>query len=357
VNPSLDPPDPSLDAQGMIARVRGIPGQIEAALEQIDRTPWRPPIGSPDLLAVGAMGGSAISAELCADLYADRLPRPMLTVRDYAWPACVGPGSLVLLSSYSGNTEETLALHAGAEKRGVPCVALTTGGELGRRAAAAGLSTMPMPPGSPPRAAMFASWVSVSALLHALGWIDDPRPSWRRAVSRLRTGEGQLGVGVPETENPAKRLARAIAGRPVLIYAGGRTLGAVATRIRQQLNENAKVSGHSALVPELNHNEIVSWERPGVALRGAAVLILHDLEDAPGIRTRLELTADYVRHQGADVHDLRTGGGERLERLAGLIQFGDYLSLYLAFLGGVDPTPIASIDAFKERLAARGTAG
>jgi glucose/mannose-6-phosphate isomerase len=216
---------------------------------------------------------------------------------------------------------------------------------------------MPMPPGSPPRAAMYASWVSVTALLHALGSTPDPRPAWRSAVARLGEAEARIGVQAPESGNPAKQLARATAGRPLLVYAGSRLLGAVATRIRQQLNENAKVAGHSALVPELNHNEIVSWERPGVALRDAAVLFLHDREDAPEIQTRLELTAEYVRRQGADVHEVRTGEGGRLERLAGIIQFGDYLSLYLAFLNGVDPTPIASIDAFKERLAARGAAG
>lgn len=357
MKPPLDPPDPSLDRDGMAARIRGIPGQIEAALAQVERTPWQVPVANPTLLAVGAMGGSAMPVDLCMDLYRDVLPRPLQAVRDYTLPACVGHDALVLLASYSGNTEETLALYTDAARRGVPRVALTTGGTLAQRAAADGVFTMLMPPGSPPRAAMYGSWVSMTALLHALGWAPDPGPGWRGAAAGLREAEALLGLETPEAANPAKQLARALAGRPLLIYAGARTLGAVATRIRQQLNENAKVAGHSALVPELNHNEIVSWERPGAALRGAAVLFLHDPEDAPAVRTRLELTADYVRRQGADVHDIRAGDGGRLERMAGLCQLGDYLSLYLAFLNGVDPTPIASIDAFKERLAARGAAG
>jgi glucose/mannose-6-phosphate isomerase len=353
---SLDPPDPALDGGDMTGRIRGIPEQIEAALERLDGTPWTAPRAAPDLLAVGAMGGSAIAADLCATLYEDRLPRPLLAVRDYQWPAWLGTSSFALLASYSGETEETLALYREAASRGVPRAALTTGGTLAEWCARDGVPAIRMPGGSPPRAAMFGAWVSLTGLLHALGWIDDPRPEWCRAVARLREREGEIGVAITEAGNPAKQLARAIEGRPVMIYAGRRTLGAVATRFMQQLNENAKVFGHSALVPELNHNEIVAWEKPGAALHGCGVLVLHDVDDVPQVRARLELTAEYVVQRGATVHVIRASEGERLLRLAELVQFGDYLSLYLAFLNGVDPTPIASIDAFKRRLADRGPA-
>lgn len=339
----------------MTARIRDIPLQIEDALERLQRAPWRIP-GEPERLAAGAMGGSAIAADLCATLYGDRLPHPLLVVRDYRWPAWVGPTSLALLASYSGDTEETLSLYRDAAARGAMRAALTTGGALAAACERDGVPCLRMPGGSPPRAAMYGAWVGLTGLLHALGWIDDPRPDWERATVRLREGEARLGAGVPEAGNPAKRLARALAGRPVLVYAGARRLGALATRYLQQLNENAKVSGHSALVPELNHNEIVGWERPGPALRGAAVLLLLDAEDDPAVRVRLELTAEYVERQGATVHVITAGQSERLVRLAELAQFGDYLSLYLAFLNGVDPTPIASIDEFKRRLAQRGSA-
>lgn len=356
MTPSLDPPDPALDRGGMADRIRDIPLQIEDALERLERSPWRPPAGTPDRLAVGAMGGSAIAADLCATLYGDRLPHPLVAVRDYRWPAWVGPSTLALLASYSGDTEETLSLYREAAARAVPRVALTTGGTLAAWCERDGVPCLRMPGGAPPRAAMYGAWASLTGLLHALGWIDDPRPDWRRAVARVREGEDRLGAAVPEGANPAKRLARAVAGRHVVVYAGARRLGAMATRYLQQLNENAKVSGHSALVPELNHNEIVGWERPGPAQRGAAVLLLRDPEDDPAVRARLDLTAEYVERQGATVHVITPGEGERLTRLAELAQFGDYLSLYLAFLNGVDPTLIASIDEFKRRLAERGPA-
>jgi glucose/mannose-6-phosphate isomerase len=351
VSASLEPPYGDRDASGMAARIDGEPEQIEEALERGAREPWRVPAKPPALLAVGAMGGSAIAADLTAALYRDRMPRPMIVVRDYRWPACVAADALALLCSYSGNTEETLALFEEAGRRGVPRVALTTGGRLGEECRRLGLGCASLPGGSPPRAAVFSCWVALTRLLHALGWVDDPARAWGEAAAALRLGRESLGTRAAERANPAKRLARALAQRSVFVYAGSETLGPVATRWRQQLNENAKLLAHSALVPELNHNEIVGWERPGTTHRQISVLVLRDLEDAPEVARRLALTSEYARTQGADVHEISSGGGGRLARMASLVQWGDYLSLYLALLNGVDPTPIPSIDEFKRRLA------
>jgi glucose/mannose-6-phosphate isomerase len=333
----------------MAARIDGQPEQIDEALARGAREPWRVPKRPPALLAVGAMGGSAIAADLAATLYRDRLPRPMLVVRDYRWPACVTADALALLCSCSGNTEETLALFAEAGRRGVPRVALTTGGRLGEECRTLDIACASLPAGSPPRAAVFSCWVALTRLLHALGWVDDPAGAWAEAAAALRAQRVALSSRAPETANPAKRLARALCGRSMFVYAGSETLGAVATRFRTQLNENAKLLAHSALVPELNHNEIVGWERPGTSQ--ASVLVLRDAEDAPGVARRLALTAEYARRQGAEVHEISSGDGGRLARMSSLVQWGDYLSFYLALLNGVDPTPIASIDEFKRRLA------
>jgi glucose/mannose-6-phosphate isomerase len=349
---ALDPPYGDRDRQGMAGRIAAIPADIERALAGLEADPWRPPVSAPSMLAVGAMGGSAMAAELCAGLWSDRLPRPVLVVRDYRWPACVDRGALALLCSYSGGTEETLALDRAAAEAGVPRLALTAGGPLAERAARDRVGLHRLPPGSPPRAALFTAWVEVAGLLHALRWIDDPAPGWREAAEVLRAQQAHIGPEAPEAQNPCKRLARSIHGRLTFVYAGMGPAAPVATRLRSQLNENAKLLAHSGLVPELNHNEIVGWENPGAAQAPTAVVLLRDAEEAPPIATRLALTADWVARQGAAVHEIRSQGGGRLARIASLVQFGDWLSLYLALLHGVDPTPIASIDAFKRRLAA-----
>ena len=351
----LEPPYGERDRGGMAARIGDIPEQIEQALERLAAHPWPAPAREPARLVVGGMGGSAIAADLTRGLYEDRLPRPLEVVRTYRWPGWVAGDALVLLSSYSGDTEETLALYRDATSRGVPRLALTTGGALGALCARDGVFAQPLPPGSPPRAALFASWVALTGLLHTLGWIGDPASGWRAAAQLLRERDGALGPAAPEAGNPAKQLARALEGRLVYVYAGAGPLEAVALRWRQQLHENAKVLAHSAVVPELDHNEIVGWEHPGALHRGIAVVALNDPEDAPEIRARLALTAEYARRQGAAVHEWEAAPGPRLARLASLVQFGDYLSLYLALLGGVDPTSIPSIDEFKRRLSSRGS--
>ena len=349
--PGLEPPYGSRDPGHMAALVDAPPEHVEQALERTDAAPWQLPIADPDLVAVGGMGGSAIAADLTGAMYRDVMPRPWLVVRDYRWPACVGPRSLAVLSSNSGNTEETLALEASARERGVPAVAMASGGELAARARARGLHLQAVPSGMPPRAALFHGWVPLTRLVAALGWAPDPAPAWREAAAAMRADRARLGPAAPEAGNPAKQLARACHGHLVFLYAATGPVEAVALRWRQQLNENAKLPAHSAAVPELNHNEIVGWQSSGTLQRGVAVVVLRDREDSAEATLRLDLTADYAARQGAAVHEVRSSGESRLARLASLVQFGDYFSLYLALLGGVDPVDITSIDEFKRRLA------
>src|SRR5262245_5955242 len=348
---SLEPPYGDRDAGGMAERIAGQANQIDDMLERLAQRPWRIGARKPSLLAVGALGGSAIAADLAAGLYHDRLTHPLITVRDYHWPAFVNREAMALLCSYSGETEETLALYRRAGEAQVARAAITAGGTLAAWCQRDDVPCVELPPGSPPRAALFSAWVTLTSLLHALRWIDDPTPEWREAADLLRTRNLALGVDRPTSDNPAKQLARAIQGRFVFVYAGSERVGAIATRLRQQLNENAKMPAHSALVPELNHNEIVGWERSGGTPRSVAVLLLRDAEDAAATRTRLTLTGEDAARQGPVVRSVESSGGGRLARLASLVQFGDYLSLYLALAGGVDPTPIVSIDEFKRRLA------
>ena len=351
--PSLEPPFGDRDPGGMAALIEALPEHIEQALERTAAEPWVPPVREPALLAVGGMGGSAIAAELTAAAAADRCPRPVLVVRDYRWPACVGRDALVVLSSTSGNTEETLSLADETAARGVSCMAMASGGALAETARSRGWPLHRVPGGLPPRAALFHGWVPLTLLLADLRWADDPRPAWREAVDLLRDRRRELGMAVPEATNPAKRLARSLHGRSLQLCSGPGAVAAVVTRWRQQLNENAKVFAQSAVVPEHNHNEIVGWQVERPATRAIGLLVLRDLEDPAEVSARLDLVAEYAARQGAAVHEIRGQGESRLARLASLVQFGDSLSLHMALLGGVDPTDVASIDQFKRRLAER----
>jgi len=337
-----------LDASGMGALIEGAPAQV---LDAIRQPAWPAFERSPDLLAVGAMGGSAIAADLTASLFRGELPRPMLVVRDYRLPPCVTASSLLLLASHSGNTEETLALAGEARGRGVPFVGVTTGGRLGEVCDAAGATRRGLPTGAPPRAVLYAAWVAVTRLVGALGWIADPVPAWREAAAAMDARVAEWRRDRAEAANPARQIAAALTGKLAFVYAEQR-LEPLAVRWRQQLNENAKLLAHSAVVPELNHNEVVGWEKSGMASGAAAVLLRDGLESAPN-ETRLALTAEFLRSQGVVVVEPPAPAGSPLARAVTVALLGDFVSYYLAMSNGVDPTPIVSLDEFKRRLAER----
>lgn len=349
---SVRDPDPS----GMAGRILGAPRQIAEGLAALSRESWRPPAAAPRVLAVGAMGGSAMAADLVRGLEELRLPRPMLVVRDARWPAFVDADTCTLLCSYSGHTAETLALYGEAGARGAARLALSSGGELAARSARDGVPCLAVPGGSPPRAALYAAWVRIAHLPHALGWIPDPAPAWREAEAVLDALNRRLGPDAPQALNGARRLARALAGRFVLVYARSRGLAPVALRWRQQLEENAKCLAHDAVIPELNHNGIVGWERTRGIHARLAVVVLRDGDETPDEATRLDLTAEFVTERGAALHEVRAEGAGAVARAASLTLWADWTSYWLALEEGADPTAIPSIDEFKRRLAQGGAA-
>lgn len=344
----------ALDSRGMLALVRSWPEQIRDQSASLAARPWPADVArpAPRLLAVGALGGSAAGAELARGLFERSLPIPFLVVREYEWPAAVGPGTLCVLSSYSGNTEETLALYDQAGERGAARAAVTSGGELARRAERDGVPAVFLPPGLPPRAALGYSLVSLLALLHTLGEGGEGEEAVREAQDILSTGNALYSPETAEAENPAKQLARSLAGRVVVVYTAARFLVGVGLRWKGQINENAKTPAFTNALPELNHNESVGWEALRPVHDRFGVVCLRDAEEHPRAARQMEWTREMLAGEGLAVVEARPRGRSRLARMLSLVQLGDWVSLYLAALAGVDPTPIVKIDALKRSLEA-----
>jgi len=298
------------------------------------------------------MGGSAIAADLVFGWAADRLPFPTLVVRDDRWPRAVGPGALAVLSSYSGRTEETLALFHAAKERGVPCVGMTTGGPLGEGLTALGRPWKGLPAGLPPRAAIGYSVVSLARLLAALGDPGEGESAWEEALVVLDQGNGLYGPACPEPANPAKSLARELVGRAVCLYGAAGWPAAVARLVKGQVNENAKTPAFELSLPEMNHNEIVGFEAlSDLHPRLMAGFVL-DHAASPRFASRIAVTRRLLADEGVGAVDLVPRGESVLARMLSLVQLGDWLSYYLGILAGVDPTPITKIDRLKSALAA-----
>ena len=308
------------------------------------------PIEAPGGLIVAGMGGSAVGGRLAAAAIGPRLARPMIVSDGYALPGWAGPDTLVLCSSYSGGTEETLAAYDDAVERGAQRVVATTGGELADRARRDGVPVIPMPGGFQPRAAV--GYALVAALEAAA--VCGAAPSLRgeiEAAAELAEGlAAEWGPEAPE-DNEAKELARRLHGT-VPVIAGAELAAAAAYRWKCQINENAGLPAFASAMPELCHNEVVGWPAARSLGRFSAVFL-----DDPGSHPRNALRTELVAEQAEDwadvVEHVRPRGASATERLVSLVLLGDLVSLYLAVLRGEDPLAVAPIDSLKAALAER----
>ncbi len=338
-----------LDSEQMLQRILEFPAQCQAAWDNASRFAW--PAAPRDLqsIVVAGLGGSAIAGELLADLVADTCPVPILVHRNYGLPAYVGPRSLVLASSYSGNTEETLSATREALRRGAAVVALATGGELGNLAAQAGFPLFTIRYEAKPRAALAHSFVTLLYFLQSLGLLPDQRAALAGAVATMQALQGSIGPQVTTSANLAKRLAHGFHRRLAVIYGVG-YLGSAAHRWKTQLNENTKAWAFYEVLPEMNHNAILGYQEPDELASESFVVLLDSPSELAQNRQRAQVTAELLVRAGIRHQVIEAEGPTRLAQMLWAVHLGDLASFYLSALYGIDPTPMEAIDLLKERL-------
>ena len=345
-----------LDAGDMLGAIAGLPRQLTAgyavARERLagvfDRAGSAAPPARPTGLAVFGMGGSAIGADLI--LAATSIGVPSAVVRGYDIPAWIGPETLVIAASYSGETEETLACMALALGRGCAPVCVASGGALAALARERGLPLVTIPGGGQPRASVGYLAMPILAAVAAAGLTPPADADVAEAAELLRAGNTEYGPDATGSANEAKVLAVRLHKRQAVVYGAGLTVPA-ARRWKGQINENAKAPAFWNELPELDHNELMGWTSlPHVAAASLAVFLEAARSDER-LQRRAELTAGELEARGVDCAHVSARGTSRLARLFSLVQLGDYASFYLALLYGVDPTPVGAIQDFKAKLA------
>ena len=342
----------AIDSTGQFAESLALADHLRDALWRVDSANIAP-VDAHGGLIVAGMGGSSVGGRLASGALGPRLRRPLALAMGYDIPAWIGRETLVLCSSYSGSTEETLATYDAAREAGAPRIVATTGGPLAERARADGVPVVPLPGGFQPRAAVGYSFVTA---------LEAAAPVRRRAVgargargrrgARRRAGAASGGPDGDE-DGEAKRLARALHGTIPVITGAGLT-ASVAYRWKTQLNENAEIPAFASKLPEHDHNEIVGWAG---AERRLGAVFLDDPEGDERAARRMEVTAELAAEGAAVVERVTARGDTRIERLVSLVLLGDLVSLYVAVLRGVDPVHVRAIDTLKERLAAQPTRG
>jgi glucose/mannose-6-phosphate isomerase len=298
---------------------------------------------------LAGMGGSAISGEIVADSFRQAMPVPMVVVQDYELPAFARRETLVIASSYSGGTEESLSMFEDAVRRGCRVVGITSGGKLKARLTEEGLPCFSLPEGIQPRAAMPFLLPPVVEVLDRAELIAGA-PSMEESVRVAAEIVRSCARGRPSRQNKAKRLASSLSGGTPVVFAEG-VLRAAALRWRTQFNENPKVIARDDVFPASNHNDINAWGGDPRA-RDFRVVILRDPKGRERTARRVELTKKLaLRGNAGSVVEFEARGQSALARSISAVVFGDLVSVYMAIGKGVDPTPVDVIRRLKDELA------
>jgi glucose/mannose-6-phosphate isomerase len=337
----------AVDSTGELSDVLGLPEHLRDALWRVESANLKP-IDCPGGLVVAGMGGSAVGGLLARAVLGDRCSRPMAIARDYGLPSWATPDTAVLCSSYSGETEETLAAYEAAGALGAHRIVCTTGGRLARDARADGVPVIPLPGGFQPRAAVGYALV-VALEVAALVGVGEPLHT-EIDVAAAHAEQLVSDWGPQGSEDSlAKRLARSLHGTAPQIAGAGLT-APIAYRWKTQFNENAKSPAFAAEFPELDHNEIVGWEGAPELGRLSAVF-LDDCDLHPRVRERIRLTQELIGDRAAASQRIETLGETAIERLVSLVLLGDIVSIYVAVLYGRDPAQIDVLHELKRRLS------
>lgn len=302
-------------------------------------------------VVVTGLGGSAIGGDILRSYAAGELGLPFIVNRYYELPAFVGKESLVIVSSYSGGTEETISAHHDAKKKKAAVIGISTGGETQELCRKFKQPFVKIPKGYPPRAALGFSFFVPLLLLTRLKLLPSKEKEIRETV-KLLTKKAKVYAMLKDT-NPAYALAKQLYNKLPVVYSSSEAFDAVNVRWRGQLAENAKVLAFGHVLPEMNHNELVGWKVLQRHMHDMAVVFLRDKGEHARVRARMEITRSIVSEFAGRVLSAESDGSSKLARIFSLVQLGDWTSYYLALLNGIDPTPVRIIDYLKWEMGKR----
>lgn len=359
------------DPAGMLRAVASSAAQVRTAVTLAEQAGVARLAGDgrPRSVVVTGMGGSGLSGDVLAAVAGGGCPVPIVTHRGYGLPGWVGPADLVAAVSCSGSTEETLSAADEAIRRG--CRLLMVGGAhspLSERAEQAGAPYVVVPGGRQPRASLWALAVPLVMAAHALELVPAPPAVLEATAARLEAVSGGCRPSSDSFVNPAKALAIELAGMVPMIWGSSPLAGVAAYRFKTQLAENAKYPGIFGVLPEANHNQVVTFDGVFAGRTSEAdffrdreeesegparlrLVLLRDRDEHPQTARRAEVSRELANQRGIEVSELVAEGNSPLERMASLVSLIDYATVYLAVLLGLDPTPVTAISELKERIA------
>jgi glucose/mannose-6-phosphate isomerase len=321
--------------------VQNFPNQLKEAIQIGEKANITLSKNELRNVVITGLGGSGIGGTIVSELVASKCPIPVVVNKDYFLPAFVNEYTLVIVSSYSGNTEETVQAMQTAIERKAKVVCITSGGKIAELAKQNSCDLIVIPSGFPPRACLAYSLTQLFYVLHALQLIADSfKTSLRNAVELIENETAAI-------QDEAAAVAGFLYHKTPVIYAVDGYNG-VATRFRQQINENAKMLCWHHILPEMNHNELVGWAEKN---EDCAVVILRNKSDYTRTQTRIEISKEVFTKYTTLVREVWSKGNTQLEQSLYLIHLTDWVSCYLADKKGIDATEVNVINHLKGELA------
>lgn len=340
-----------IDKSAMLSEIEKLPRMLADALALANKIKLKK-VKDISLVLIGGMGGSAIGGDIASALSREGALTPCECIRDYSLPVYADSKTVLFLASYSGNTEETLSLLKEAVARKIRMVfIITSGGRLEELAMQHGFTLLKIPAGMQPRAAIAYLSVPILVLMEMLGCLKGVTAGVNEAVSLLEKLNGEFGAAKAQRSNPVKQLANKLAGKTPIIFASQGSTQPAGYRWKTQLNENSKTTAVFSVFPELNHNEMVNLGGLAKGSHDFSLVMLRDEKDHERVKKRMEITKSLIGPQLGGSAEVWSKGESHLARIFSLILFGDYLSVYLALLKGIDPTPVDVITKLKKEMA------
>lgn len=307
--------------------------------------------GRPRRAVLFGMGGSAIAGDMVRSLIDREGASPFHIVRHYEPPSWLTEEDLLIFSSYSGETEETIAAYRATRALGARTCVVSTGGSLGGLAGADKVPVATLPPGNPPRAALGYSFSTLVQIVAHIGLLPGGDRRLEPAARAVEEVASACGRSVIHSRNPAKRLAIRLAGRAVIVLANDRTLGPASVRWKGQLNENAKHLAWASPLPEMSHNEVDGFVHPAGVTGRLAVVLLRDPSDHPRILARFQWLKTYLKRRRILVESVDAVGDDAMTRIMTCSAMADFVSYYIALVHGTDPSALPGVDSLKKALA------
>lgn len=340
-----------IDRNNMLSFCVNAPKHYTNALKMAQKT--RVNYRKPEAVIVAGMGGSAIGGELLKDWARDKVNVPIEVNREYLLPAYADEKTLVFIISYSGETEESLSVFLDALRRRCMIFCISSGGSLIEFSKKLHVSHLQIPSGMPPRAALPYLFSPLPLILAKIGLVSSVQSESSEAIKTLEKVSYENSPEKAVDENFSKRLALGVCGTMPIIYGFG-FYRAVSQRFKQQFNENSKIPSKWDVFPELNHNEIVGWERADKLATCFSTVFIRDENEPKETRLRIEITKELIQKNVAKIFEVWSLGESKLAKMLSTILIGDFTSVYLAVLRGVDPTPVRTISLLKDKMKQSG---